>query len=122
MMRAKNIERWRITLAAVGFAMVAQPVEAAPAYCTGGLERMFHEASGLVYVFPTFRNDWVAICNVNANWNGVTPEVCRAWVSEVLSVILTQKAVTMYYADIPSCAAIPYYSNAPAPAYIMVYK
>lgn len=121
-MRAKNIGRWRVTLAALGFAMVAQPVQAAPQYCTGTIEHMFHDASGVVYILPTFRNDWIAICNINAAWQGVTSELCKAWLSEVLSVILANKAVTLYYSDIPSCATIPHYSYAPAPYYIMVHK
>ena len=124
MIKAKTIGWWRITLAAASLAMVAQPVQAAPTpqHCYGTIERMFHDVAGTVYVLPTFRNDWIAICNVNAAWKGATPDLCKAWVSEVLSVILANKSVTIYYDDVPSCATIPHYNLAPAPGYIMVYK
>jgi hypothetical protein len=101
---------------------VANPALAAPQWCGGKIERMFHDAGGVVFIFPTFRNDWIAICNVNAAWQGVTPEVCRGWLSETLSVILGDKSVTIFYSDVPSCEAIPYYSLAPAPSYVMVHK
>jgi hypothetical protein len=121
-MDIKTFGRWQILLSATCLALTAQPAQAAPQWCTGTLERMFHDGGGTVYVLPTFRNEWVAICNVNVAWQGVTTDVCKAWVSEVLSAILANKTVTLYYADVPSCATIPYYSNAPAPGYVMVYK
>ena len=124
MIKAKTIGRWRLTLAAASLAMVAQPLQAAPQYCDGKIQEMFHDHLGVVYVYPTFRSNWIAICNVNASWNGITPELCKAWISEVLSIILADKPVTMYYnhIDVASCATIPAYANAPAPGYIMVRK
>jgi hypothetical protein len=62
----------------------------------------------------------VALCNVNAVWQGVSVEVCKAWLTEALSAVLADKYILLQYSDIPSCATMATYNAAPAPYYLMV--
>jgi hypothetical protein len=95
---------------------------AAPQYCSGKVTHTFLEQSGLFYVNTTFRGDWLAICNINTAWQGVSTEICKSWQATVLSALLADKTVIFYYTDTVPCATIPFYANAPAPVYVLLQK
>jgi hypothetical protein len=102
---------------------ITKPAFAAPLYCSGRVNAVFTETSGLLYVLPTWRGDWMAICNVNSTYGGVTPELCRSWQAMALSALLAQKDTTTYYGDSAlTCATLLTYSQTSAPAYFMVIK
>jgi hypothetical protein len=104
-------------------AFVASPAYA-DAYCASPVNEALTFASGDVMVFPAWRNDWLAICNINTTRNNVTPQVCFAWFSTINNAILYNKSVGFYYSGIDptGCPSIPVYTISPAPLYVRIAK
>ena len=92
---------------------------AAPQWCQGTVVNLFVYSEGSVYVRPSFRNDYVRICNLNADLNNVSVATCVSWFSILKSATQRQATVLIQYADAPSCDAIPTYGSAPMPGYVM---
>lgn len=55
------------------------------------------------------------ICSINENWKEVTPEVCKAWLSKLLSAKHAGKKIVVQYVDSSSCTSHPTWSSAYAP-------
>src|SRR5262245_49727586 len=92
----------------------------ASSWCTGKITSILTDASGNVYVIPSFRADWIQICSITATWKGVTLDVCKSWLGTVTALRLTQETTTLYYNEDLTCNSMANYGNSPAPGYIAI--
>lgn len=101
---------------------LSSPAHAA-AYCDGTVANMFTDSGGGVHVLPTFRGNWIQVCNLQTTWKAVAPMTCTLWATTLTSGLLEQKTFKFYYSD-PAleCSAIPTYADAPPPYYVMINK
>lgn len=60
-------------------------------------------------------NNGHELCSLTAIWNGIDPQVCKGWLSKLLSAKAQDKAIVVQYADGTSCSSIPIWSNSYAP-------
>jgi hypothetical protein len=91
-----------------------------PQWCNWKVSNVWTAVDGMLYAYFKERGDHIALCNLRAEWKGVPKEACRAWNQYLTVASLTKKVVVVHYTSAPACAAIPYYSNAPAPVYVML--
>jgi hypothetical protein len=97
------------------------PAFSVTTFCGGKIRTVLTYSDGTVMILPDFHNDWLAVCNLNSDWKGVSPVTCVSWFASATRAVANQATVGMYYADVPSCAAVPTYRSAPAPVYLMSY-
>ncbi|QGX41520.1 hypothetical protein [Permianibacter aggregans] len=101
---------------------VVARVNAAPQWCVGTLDLVWIDIHGNVFTRPSWRNDHIRICNLKGS-DGVTDTVtCSSWYSQVAQAVKDNRQTTIQYSDIPSCATIPTYGNAPVPYYVMIHR
>ena len=89
--------------------------------CSGKVNSVLIYASGAVNIRADWRNDYTYICNVNSEWNGVSPLMCALWVNDLNTSRKVDADVRVYYYgsdDYTGCADLPTYSNSPAPVYV----
>jgi hypothetical protein len=94
--------------------------QAAQQWCVGTLSNLWVDKNGVVFVRPSWRGDYIGLCNVNDVRDGVSPTLCMAWLSAIRSSIVRQAPTTVHYSDAPSCATVPTYESSPAPYYVLV--
>ncbi|WHI47990.1 hypothetical protein ACJJIW_13380 [Microbulbifer sp. JMSA004] len=96
-------------------------------YCVGKVEDWDVTKAGYFYV----DGDWNSsdesqrMCNVTAEYDGVSVEVCNVWVSAIMAATVAQKTVKVKYLDVNSCSAddLGTWSDTVAtPEYIRSYK
>lgn len=105
----------------IGTLLSAAPAHAANQWCSGTLSNLYIDAAGTVLVAPSWRGDYVQVCNINqANAAGITPTTCVAWVSLMRSAVSRSAQTIVYYSDAPACNAMPTYGAAPSPSYLML--
>lgn len=102
---------------------LASPAHAG-VYCggTAPVSRILTYRNGDVLVNPTWRGNYIQICNLTTKWKDVDPSVCFAWMSKIASAISFGKPTGFWYelSDPIYCASLPTYSSSPAPYYIDV--
>jgi len=91
-------------------------------WCSGTISHTYIAKDGTLYILGSWRNQHTAVCNVNQTRDGVTVDVCKSWLSLVITGKTTQTPMVVFYANVPSCAEIPKYGSAPGPDYIMLSK
>jgi hypothetical protein len=110
---------------ALALCMAIAPAAAAPAYCTGKILSVITYADGSVMILTDFRKDWTVICNLNSDYQGVTPLTCVSWLASATRAHAKPPSpsanIAVYYSDVASCAAVPTYRSAPAPVYFMFF-
>lgn len=91
-------------------------------WCGGTLSNLWVDQAGNAFVFTSWRNDYVRVCNVNESLGAVTPTICLTWVSLLKSAVQRKAITTIYYSgSLPAtCAQMPTYSNSPIPFYVML--
>ena len=99
---------------------LAFAAQASQQWCTGTIKAEYASVDGSLYIWGTYRSEWTQVCNLMVTWKGVDPNMCKQWHAMTMTLRVTSEPVTVYYYDLPSCAAIPYYSDAPAPGYVMI--
>jgi hypothetical protein len=96
--------------------------ESRATHCYGTIDALYVDAASNVFIQPSFRNNWVQICNSLSAWNGIDPGTCKIWIGLATTLRATRdQAVVWYASDSEACNAIPTYGSAPAPGYIMYY-
>lgn len=98
---------------------------AAQQWCSGVISELWIDSSGNVFVSPTWRADHLRVCNINdalASAGGplISTTTCLSWLSLLRTGVAGAKNMTIFYADAPTCSAIPTYVNAPTPWYVML--
>ncbi len=105
-----------VLLGATSVASAQQPL-----WCTGKVRDLWTNRDGNVYVVPSWRGDHIRICNVTTALEGVSPLTCTVWVSLLRNAVQRQANVTIHYsAATTTCAAMPTYSDAQVPYYVML--
>ena len=105
-----------------GLWMSATGTASADVFCRGVIHQMYIQADGGLQIFPSFRNDWLQLCNLNATRAGVTVDTCKAWLALITTLQVTQQPVTIAYPGGSACDALATSQYAPAPAYVMLGK
>jgi hypothetical protein len=124
-MRSRLRSNLKAAALALSFAAAfsATPASAVPLYCVGSVSQLYSQAGGLVSFKAGYRGDYVAICNLQATWNGIAADQCKSWYAMLLAAQLTDSPVTVHYQNndgYASCAVVPTYSSAPAPGYVLL--
>jgi hypothetical protein len=104
----------------VSSALICMQVQAAPQACAGTMSNLWVAADGSVYVLPSWRGDYIRLCNTDVNLGAVTPATCMTWISLVRSAVQRQAQTIIYFAEAPVCNLIPTYYNSPAVYYVML--
>jgi hypothetical protein len=84
------------------------------------VSRMFVWSDGTVNVFLSIRGDYVAFCNMNSSWKGISPTTCATWLALIKSAVARKADMTIFYNESFTCQAIPSYASAPSPYYVML--
>ncbi len=69
---------------------------------------------------PSYYSSYTQICNVKADWKGVSKDVCWGWFSQVNTAVVEARHIRVYYLTSLACDALGTYGNAPAPYYVML--
>ncbi|MGK6321318.1 hypothetical protein [Sphingomonas sp. DT-204] len=118
-----NIIKFLTYLSAVTLASISIVTPASAAvWCNGKITKVYTAREGGFLILPSFRSDWVQICSVQTEWKGILPQTCNAWVSTVISGMLTGKEFTITYAELDDCSQVQYYQNSPSPTYVMLHQ
>lgn len=103
---------------------VARAADSAPPtlFCKGTIDALLVGAHGDVHVRPSWRQNWIELCNVDTPWLGISTKTCSVWVSELMTAHTTRKLTTIRYdgTGILSCDVIPPYENAPLAGYVLL--
>jgi hypothetical protein len=97
------------------FPTVAQ----AAVVCGGPVKNMYVNSFGNVYILGTWLNTYQQVCNLNAEWNGISTTTCKGWLS-ILEVATAANLNVTININAASCTSIPTYESAPPPNYIMI--
>lgn len=99
---------------------VASPAMAGT-WCTGTLLKSYLQNDGSLIV-ETSWSGWTKVCNLKADWQGITPDICAGWLARVDAAVSMDLAVQIHYDETyASCAAVPITYQSPAPVYIMIF-
>jgi hypothetical protein len=72
------------------------------AWCTGTVNYLSVDGAGSVSLYPTWRTGgfgYVKMCNLNQDWNGVTPLTCAGWYTSLKTAQHARAQVWWLYAD-----------------------
>jgi hypothetical protein len=99
---------------------IGMPSYSATIWCNGSISDVLMYKGGGLMVNPSFRNDWIVICNTVEMFNDVDPMVCWGWYSLVMTAKKENKQVTIYYShpNAADCATLPTYSSSVPPEYV----
>lgn len=108
------------TIALLLSTLITTSVTADPQWCRGQITNTFLDKEGRLYINGNWRKDHTQVCNINMEWNNVSTDVCKGWLSIVQTAVVTKSHVIVNYNDAVSCSALPTYTNSPEPVYIML--
>lgn len=108
-----------LRLLVIPLSLLAVQVQAAQ-WCTTNVSNLYIQSDGGVVVAASARGDYLQVCNINQDWKGVTPPTCASWLGLIRSGVSRGASMIFYYAEDTACSAIPTYSAAPAPGYVML--
>ena len=111
------------------FALV--PSGAHAGWCFGKVIYFGTDGGGNATVAMDWRNPfgYVKICNINQDWNGISPVTCALWLSVIKSAQLSKVPMWWQYSDNdvpagasngPGCVGMAFEPNSPAPLKILL--
>lgn len=103
--------------------MFVQDVSAAALYCAGSVSNLVSRNNGEVLFKAGFRNDYIAVCSLQASRDGVSIDQCKSWYATLLAAQMSGTPVSLHYQNsqnYSSCSVVPIYSDAPSPNYVMI--
>lgn len=109
-------------LLVLGSALCMPASAIAAKWCEGKIVAFYTDSGGNFFILSTFRNEWLQICSVNQAWKGISTQTCGIWVSSIITGTASDRNFTVLYYEDTACSAIPAYSSAPAPGYVMMHK
>jgi hypothetical protein len=111
----------------VSLALIVQPAHGA--WCFGTVNYLSLDNTGSVTIVPSWRTagfGYVKACNLNQDWNGVTPTTCTGWFSMLKMAQQTRSYVWWFYPDsvVPTlngaeCSNMTLEPNSPVPVKIV---
>lgn len=81
--------------------------------CVGSIDYISQHHAGAVHVTSQEMfgdSNARKLCELNADYNGVPAEVCKAWFSKLLAAKATSSDLSFQYRDSQSCSTQPSYS------------
>ncbi len=112
----------RKILAAVLIGLMCTTTSYAASFgCYGKVTSLLTYANGGVNIRSSWRSNYTFICNLNAEWKGISPTTCAMWVGLVSSAMTDNANVQTYYTspdDEFTCATMDIYGAAPPPVYV----
>ncbi|BAL27420.1 hypothetical protein [Azoarcus sp. KH32C] len=112
------MSRLLLRLASPLFALLmATPAGAAVLTCNGTINQVRLVTDGSLQVLPSWRGDWVNLCNINTIWKSIPLEVCKRLHASALTAQATQGTTSTYYASATatSCGTMATGTTADAP-------
>lgn len=106
---------------ACGLLLALPGAARADVFCTSVPTEVNTRSDGLVMLYATWRNDWIAVCNIDRARGGVSPTTCTTWAAQLVTAASQGKTFGFYYSGATSCAAIATYENTPAPNYVRFF-
>ena len=108
-------------MAVMTMLVLSHQASAANLWCTGTVKRMFVDNYSKIFVLGDWNSNYAMICDLDTTWNGITPELCKAWFVMLQGAYHTKSNTTIQYANtsIATCLDIPHYGAAPAPTYVL---
>ena len=120
-LQQKPTARFSCAAIACALCLICQPISATELWCSGTVGNLFVDSSGNVLVLPTWRGDFIQVCNVNNPWNGVSVQTCFSWFSILKGANGKPTLTTTYYnGATATCNVLLTYGASPAPAYVML--
>lgn len=100
-----------------------QPARAGSLTCKGSLSEILYTTTSELRVRPSWRSNWITLCNTSVAWKGVPPEVCQLWQAQVLIAQITQGGTTLQYDSTAAtgCATMGTNSNADGASFLANY-
>lgn len=91
-------------------------------FCKGNIQDVWVDFSGSLFVKGSWMTNHTKICSISSDWEAITPEVCKAWLSLSTTAQVSNADVLVRYKDdkISNCQNIPTYGNSPSPDYVML--
>jgi len=114
------MERYIKSIGLILFVCVQSSAMAGQNWCSGKITHTYLYEDGTLFINGDWRNQHTAICNINKDRQGISPDVCKSWLSIAMAAKLSEAKVIVYYKDVPSCSDIPQYGGAPNPGYLML--
>jgi hypothetical protein len=102
---------------------LAAPSDADPLWCVGQITGVLVSKNGHVQLLTNYASDWRSVCSLTEIWKSVPIELCGSWYAAAIAARTAQTPTTTFYNNgegYASCAAIPYYDDAPLPDYVML--
>lgn len=93
---------------------------AANVQCVGTVNSSYVLTDGTVRIVASWRNDHTTICDMNTDWNGITPDVCLAWLAKIDAAVSLNKSLVVHYYTASDCATLPVYGSSVAPNFVML--
>ncbi|WP_296413051.1 hypothetical protein [Zoogloea sp.] len=79
-----------------------QPALAGTLACSGTVNEIVHTATGELRIKPSWRGEWITLCNTATAWKGIPTDICKLWQAQALGAQITQVYTLLQY---PSTAA-----------------
>lgn len=100
--------------------LASSNVLAANQWCTGKISNMYVHSSGSVVIYSSWRGNHTAICSIKDEWEGISVDVCKGWMSLIQTALVTKNDMTINYNIEETCSTLPTYGSSPAPGYVML--
>lgn len=100
--------------------LLAGTVKANNIYCSGKIKRVHVSSNGAVFINPSWRSDYLKICNLNDQSPGTV--TCSMWASYAAKAVENQMDVThsLVVPEGTTCQNIPTYGSTPKTNYLML--
>lgn len=79
-----------------------QPALAGTLACSGTVNEIVHTVTGELRIKPSWRGEWITLCNTATAWKGIPTDICKLWQAQALGAQITQTGALLQY---PSTAA-----------------
>lgn len=89
-------------------------------WCSGKVSALFVSSDGGLLFNAEFRGSYIQVCNVNAEWKGVSQATCLNWAALLRSAVSRKANTVIYYPNLSACTSIETYGAAVAPGYVML--
>ncbi len=96
-------------------------------YCVGKIDDWELHRHGSLYVDGSWNksDESQKICSIYGTFDGVSAEICKVWISTIMSASARQSTVKVKYSDMTSCKASDlgvWSDTVKAPEYIRSYR
>ena len=90
------------------FATLFSATSHATVVCEGKVKNVAVNQGGLVRLVASFQtaNAHFSICSLTSQWEGISEEVCKVWVSQAQISYSANRTLSIFYPDGTVCATV----------------